>query len=152
MLKTYKNINDLPVHNWFLVREKQDFSYLLKDPKKLNIFEQIKLKDLYLSILQEFVDTFGQNKTYEKELDLMVKLIDARLLFVETGDRFLINEIEILERQILELKLNEIDIKFDIKKEVALISKTSGFLINLQKTSVYQYYTQRKLLEDASFD
>ncbi len=125
---------------------------MLKAPKKLNIFEQIKLKDLYLNILQEFVDTFGQNKTHEKELDLMVKLIDARLLFVETGDRFLINEIEILERQILELKSNEIDFKFDIKKEVALISKTSGFLINLQKTSVYQYYTQRKLLEDASFD
>jgi hypothetical protein len=142
----------LPVHNWFLVREKQDFGYLLKRYKKLNIFQQIKLKDLYLSILQEFVDTFGQNKTHEKELDLKMKLIDARLLFVMTADRFLLNEIEILERQILELKSNDIDIKFDIKKEVALISKTSGFLINLQKTSVYQYYTQRKLLEDASFD
>ena len=151
----YKSIHDCSIYVWHKIRDKEDYSYLLKD--NLHALKKDFVEDnsgeaseQFLTLLSEYFEEFGLSKGYKEEIDKKLQLIDLNLKFVNTGDRFVLNFINIANDELKEMQKNNKGIPYDIKKEVAILSKATGNIINTKTTSVYDYYTQRLILDNGN--
>jgi hypothetical protein len=147
----FDSIHNLPVYNWFKCRDNQDLSYLLKDESKHGSTEGVDFEELhsvYLDIITEFFTEFGQTTGLKKEVKLISKIVDSNILFIKTGDRFLLNNIYVMEERLRVMKLDAIDksLKIDTKKEskkdIATVGSSIGGFVDTKKVVVSQFYTQ----------
>jgi len=150
--KHYNSLYKMPIYNWFKMRLKKDFSYLIKDSSKhdepLSEEQSAYFESIYLDMLTEFIEEFGQSKSLKNELETKSKIIDLNLEFLETGDKFILNSIENLTFKMLKKQTDEvnkslgIDEKKEMKKEIATVSKTLGKPIDIKAFPVIPFYTQ----------
>lgn len=138
----YKSIEDLPVYNWWKLHEENDFKYLLKDSNKkvnryaINIFKSIK---------DEFVNTFGIDRRYEQYLDKVWKLEMYNIKMALTGDKSDKIFADNLEFEIEDL-LNEQETKVH-NHGVMHIEKYMGFRLDIKTTTVNEFYGYVKEIE-----
>lgn len=115
---------------------------LYKTKSKIDQDEDYNGSEVFLNMLTEIFDEFGLSKDLQEETKIKDQLINARLQFIETGDRFLINEMTMLDDQIEEGKKDIVKgAKFS--EELGVVSKNFGALIDPKKTTVYQYYAAK---------
>jgi len=151
---TYNSIHDIPIYFWFKLRSEEDLRYLFQNKKyhnkPLNENDAIYLKSLYFDLITEFFKEFGQQKKYKNELELMLKITKLNIKFLETGDRFLLNQIEIFNDRLEKMRLDNIDKSLNLKKEdiekenkkqIAIVSKALHTIIDVKRISVVQFYT-----------
>ena len=154
----YNSIYDLPIYNWYKMRKLNDLSFLFKDKSKhkseLTEEQQKYLTDVYLDMLTEFFDEFGQTKDFKKELKLKSEIIDLRLEYASTGDEFILNDLEMLESELLKKQADNIDKDLNIDEDeqmkiaIAYVGKLLGHPIDTREVSVLQFYTQLVLREN----
>jgi len=138
----YQSINDLPVWNWNEIKTTGELKWLSKNGKKVGE------KDLWDDIQQEYLDVYGidnESKIYYDKIQRKT-LLEAD--FIITKERFLLNEIRILEAEIKELQGGEkvrftsicaslseyLGYRFDPK--VHTVAEYKEHLINIEKRSV----------------
>ncbi len=148
----YNSIYVLPLYNWDKMRANDDYSYLLRDPKRhkeeLADSQKIQLHGLYLSLITEFFEEFGQSKSYIDELKIKSKLIDKRIDFVKTGDVFKLNDIEMIEDKLIKLRLKNIDQTAgvdqakEMKRSIAKVGRDLGRTVDTKTITVVRFYTQ----------
>lgn len=146
----YQDIFTIPIYNWFKVMSVGSFGFLNVDstfiqPKKVNQDTSEHAANVWFDLNDQFIDEFGQD---ESTLDLLEKKRDLGLLkasYCVTGDKFKLTQIELKE---FELEMFENDEAFNPNKEIGIISKYLGRMIDIRKTSVHQYYTIKKILQD----
>jgi len=139
------------------MRKHNDYSYLIKDKNfhGLPISDKfiISLHNYYLQMLTEFFNEFGQTKQFKDEIKIKEELLSLRLAFINTGDTFILNDIAILEKKLLDKQASNIDktLKVDTdledKQMIARVSKSLPYPIDIRKISVLTFYTQLTIQE-----
>ena len=137
----YKDIEELPVLNWWKIHETDDLKWLVKNGKKANIFANKRFK----SIKNEFINTFGIDRKYESYLDKVWKLELLNIDIALTGDRSKEMFANIIKVEIEDL-LNEEEIKVH-NNGVMHVEKFMGFKLDTKTTTVYEFYSYVKEIE-----
>lgn len=75
MRKYYRNCDELPIYNFFKIKETNDLSYLYLDFDEYNEVEvEEKMKDVWESLLEEYSNLTGDNSTI-RYYDLIREII-----------------------------------------------------------------------------
>jgi hypothetical protein len=123
------------------MHEEDDFSWLLKEGKKVNKYALRCFK----KVKAEFIETFGIDKRYEKYLDKVYKLELLRIDMALTGDKSKKIFADILELELEDL-LNTDEIKVH-NHGIVHVEKYVGFKLNPRITSTYDFYGYVQELE-----
>ena len=100
----------------------------------------------YLRLLTELWAEFGQSKELTKEIELRKDLLEVNLLYLETGDRSLKNDIKIIKAELENLlKQTVTQVEYDFEKEVNQLSQHLGRSINQKTTTVFEYYSYGRI-------
>lgn len=150
----YTTIHKTPIYVWKeLQNEKPNFAIMLKSNLHKKVLKDDFLglaTDYYLDLLSEYFREFGHAKNFKNILELKLEIIDLKLKFAETGNRFLLNIIELKEDELKKIEIKE-DLT-DVKKttftdEISKVLKSLNFSVDIKKFTIYQYYIQRLSLE-----
>lgn len=138
-VELYKSIDDLPQWNWNQAHKTGNYSYL----KKLDSYRNIgfdnseELTRCWNVIYDEFLEEFGLSKRYLDLLGARKSIANLKLQFVKTGNRSVLNEIEIEEIDFS----NEFQTSEEARFEsiVMAIEKRQSLPIDPKKITVYRY-------------
>lgn len=135
----YKNISEIPIYNWVKINETKNLNYLFKDEKKhkQKIFKS-ELNDLWIELNQQMWDTFGVSKIYKKYFSLVKRKIKLRSQYVLTNDRFLLNEIWLINEDIKNLFDNKVGEKFS--QTIWKLKIKTKLDLDPKKISVLEFY------------
>lgn len=132
----YKDISEINLYNW----EKcigGKIKYCRKDISKGSKKKDLKAWD---RVYDSFINRYGINSNYRYLLDLKTELALLQCDFVITGDRFLLNKINVVIESINEVvKTSNYD-SMDIDTLLVVASKWMGFGMNKTETSVSFLY------------
>jgi len=140
------NIKKITLAIW-AVAKSGDYSILrvyrdlVKKEKKEDVWNENKDREAWTIVFQEYLNIFGLTKEYVALLELKEQLLYVKLEYIETDDRFLLNEIFRLEAEIDDI-LNRGD-DGDIDKSMILLSKWISHAIS-DETNIVKFH---KMLE-----
>jgi hypothetical protein len=133
----YKSIEDLPVYNWWKLKETKDFKHLLIDSnKKVNRYAVRTFK----AIDNEFINVFGIDRRFELYLDKLIKLTLINSEIARTKDRSKKIFADILEFEIEEILTDEEKNAFN-DKGFSTVSKYLGSSVKIKEITVYEFYS-----------
>ena len=144
----YSSIYECPIYCWEKAKENYNTAFLKPEnlyvnPKNVKLDKDNEGDKTFLAFLTEIFDEFGMSKELEEELKIKQELINAYLDYNISGDRSLLNAVNIHKKK-LESKLLSLEdktVKFG--EELAVVSKSLGALIDPKSTSVYMYYSAK---------
>lgn len=143
-MEYYKDIWSLPIYNWNMVMVKNNYNFLKKEstfipPNDVKNIEDETAHKLWIELNDQYSEEFGFNESattvLEKKRDIGILKAD----YIVTGDKFKLTQIEIKEFQ-LESSLETGETEYNPNKEIGILSKYIGTMIDTRKTSVHQYY------------
>ena len=98
-------------------------------------------EQVYMNLLTELWFEFGQSKELKKEIELRKDLMEVNLLYIQTGDRSILNDIKIISSDLEKLlKESSSQVDYDFDEEISKVAKNLGRAINQKETSVFEYY------------
>lgn len=132
----YSDIDEMPLYNWKKCRS-GDLRYTRKDIEKgTNKEDQAyweKTHDTYL-------EQFGLGSGFIRYLELAIELAEANCEFVISDDRFTLNRIRQLEKEIEDL-MNKGDNAGGMDVAIVYISKWMSSMVNEREVTVKMFYT-----------
>lgn len=130
---------DAPVSVWEKIHKTGDLSHLLVKKREVTESIQKKLEDAWEKMYNEYLDEFGFSDSFKslKSKEIEIALLKCRL--IQTEDRSYETEIEIAELDLLDLQKGISDA--DFKEAKIVIEKNMGFQINMNTTSIRDFYT-----------
>ena len=96
----YDSIENLPIWNWWKITETGELVYLYKNIDKAK--EDFTLLEIWTNIHNEYLVSYGLTEDFKSVLKLKKKWIEKQAAFIESGDRFKLTEIDIINAQIAE--------------------------------------------------
>ena len=148
----YKSIFEFPIYYWMKMRKYNDYSYLIKDKSfhGSEVSEKFaqELNDSYLGMLTEFFQEFGQTKDFKDEIKIKSQIIDLNLEFIYSGDKFILNEIDVLKERLLIKQSKNIDKDLSVsedmqeKQMISRVASSLPYSIDIRTLSVFKFYTQ----------
>lgn len=106
-----------------------------------------ELKDRWAEISDSITEIIGVNDSYIQLIDLKCQIIILKEYYKETGDRFALTQIDIAQRQLAELSTIKQTGSFET--EYISVCKNLGFQLDLDKTTVKQYFSAIKMLNES---
>ena len=106
-----------------------------------------ELKDRWAEISDSITAIIGVNESYIQLIDLKCQIIILKEHFKETGDRFALTQIDIAQRQLAEL--STIKPVGSFETEYMSVCKNLGFQLDLDKTTVKQYFSAIKMMNES---
>lgn len=106
-----------------------------------------ELKDRWAEISDSITSIIGVNDSYIQLVELKCQIIILKEYFKETGDRFALTQIDITQRQLAELSTIKQTGSFE--SEYMSVCKNLGFQLDLDKTTVKQYFSAIKMLNES---
>ena len=135
--KYYDSIDNLPYWNWKKVNETGDYSYLIISG------EVADLELVWFKIFDEYIKEVGLPEEYRDFLELYKEYLVLRIDFELTGNRVLLNFIQI--------KKIELDKKSKTEpgkdNTTAILSKFMGFPVKEKEVTVSEYYNYLQLAQ-----
>jgi hypothetical protein len=105
---------------------------------------KLKLSEILEKIFDEFSEVFGHSDNLIAIKRKQIQIAKLKMQQILTGDDTLVNDIEIGEMQIEEMKPKK---KPDFMETVIAIESRFKFQINLHETSVRKFYSYLKHLK-----
>lgn len=142
----YTTIDEMPIWNWNKIYTTGEMRYLYKNLKgKNNEYSLNKWQELQ----NEYINKFGLDDSFKQKLRLMKKAIQLNCDFVIKKDRFILNELAIVESQIENFEsIKSMDF-YEIKDYV---EKYKGFRIDPKTTTVTEYFFALKNMRNGKAD
>jgi hypothetical protein len=137
--KYYNSIDDFPLYNWIKCNN-GEIEYV----RNGEVGNEKKDYEIWCKLYDEYLTTFGLNRSYEKYLLAVKKKAILQAEYVITKERFKLTEIEIQNAKIKSLEYYFGDGQ-RIEVILLYLSKFIGYKIDRKKTSVLEYFT---LLEE----
>lgn len=147
----YNSIHTCSIYSWSRTRKHSNFAFLQECFKYTPVTEiptdlSLEGESAYLRLLTELWAEFGQSKELTKEIELRKDLLEVNLLYLETGDRSLKNDIKIIKAELENLlKQTVTQVEYDFEKEVNQLSQHLGRSINQKTTTVFEYYSYGRI-------
>ena len=146
--RSFESLSDLPVYNWFKVNETNNLAHLLVVFREINSKEAEFLSEVYHNLMTEYIDLYGVSQQFRQ---ILLKKREIALyqcdLFL-TGDKMFLTLIKIAQIELKELI--EIQSDNDFEEVKAVISKHMGFRIDPKITTVTEYQSYLKLIEQTN--
>jgi len=140
----YTSIEEMPVHNWWKLHEKNDFKQLLKNRKH----KLTSRKEDVLDLLQnEFIEVFGIDENYSRYLKKQIEIELLKIKIAKTGDKSHQIFIDMLEVELEDVTKREEG--KNLRNNTIAIEKYMGFKLTAKEVTVYEYYSYVKALEKA---
>jgi hypothetical protein len=135
----FSSIDDLPQWNWNQIHKTGNYAFLRKQTSYRNIKKEHteSLERLWFEIYNEFIEEFGLSKRYLELLEAKKTIANLKNQYIQTGDRSILNEIEIEE---IDFN-NEFEKKDEVRFEsvVMALEKRQSFSIDPKTITVYKY-------------
>lgn len=143
----YDSIDNLPIHNWFMIHQKNDDSYLIISGNKK--FARTKtLRHNLDKIFCEYIDSFGISAEFKQILKLKANIAVLKYKEYCLDDKGATTLREVAEIE-LEALLNKSMNSKKIKSATPAISKFfGGMQVDEYKMTVRQYYTYLETLKE----
>lgn len=138
----WDDIEDLPIWNYHKVSEKADLSFL-HDGK--GDFNEKKAKEIWDDVRQQYNDRYGLDHELKDYYDTIKRVTELKSEMIITKERFLINEIRILEAQIKDFESGESVRHTKIYQQ---LSRFLGYRFNPKKESVVSYKETLIMIEE----
>lgn len=137
----YDSIETMPIYNWNKIVETGELKYLFVNGGRVTK----KHAEVWEQIQNEYFKEFGIDPEFKKRIRLMKEVVSLNDEFIQTGDRFILNLINIAE---LDLKAQK-EIKnirfYDLLDKVMSVKKC---YIDPKQYTVIQWYYALKNLSD----
>lgn len=145
-LEYYKSLDEMPIANWFKIQQTNDLKYMLVKTRKVSTKEVSELEKGLKKLSNEYIDTFGISDEYRQILELSRDIEVLKIDFILTQDRSLLTMIEIKKDQLKAIsKSNN---KSDLNKLKMHVNKFMGYSVDMNKTSVKEFYTYLEGLKE----
>lgn len=132
--KHYSALDEIPLHNWEKCLE-GNFQYMCKKSIKNWGATQVKAFEV---IYDKYIKKYGLGKLYDEYLELKKTIALLELSYVETGDKFILNQIQIEQVNLKALEPTS-EGGMSIGQIVVHLSKWMGDWINKKKITVEEY-------------
>lgn len=144
---TYKSIEVMPIWNWNKIHETGDLKYLIIAESYKDIADQNNEETaaLWIDLYQQYIDEFGVNDNYKRYMQKKQQLNAKINEYIQSGDKFKLNKINILEIDIKGMVDEKEPQKFG--EVVAGVEKFFGFQIDPKVLTVEKYYNYLKYIE-----
>jgi hypothetical protein len=137
----------MPIFSWQKILQTGDLKYIFKECRG-RVTKKIGLH--WLDLQQQYIDEFGLDERYKKLLRLQRKLHRLNLEYIISGDRFLLNLITVVERDIETLNQGE-GVRF--YDQLDIVEKYKGFEIDPKRYPVIKWYSAlRNMAKDGKDD
>jgi hypothetical protein len=133
----FNSIEELPIWNWWKISETGNLIYLHKDNNYEK--EDYNLVELWNELQDEYLNEFGITEEFRQVLSLKKKWINRKSEFLITGDRFILNDIDIIESDIKETMTSKVTVNKD--DTVIMLEEKLSFPLDPKKMSVKKYYS-----------
>lgn len=138
--KYYNEIDYFPLMNWIEANKgRLEFTRI----EKKNGSEKEDLK-AFEEIFNDFIKKVGFSEDYEKLTDLKKKLLIIGTKYLETRERILLNDINVLNVQINDLKTSLVSSKNEYQIGLNYLSKKQGYTINSKDITTLEYFVMLK--------
>lgn len=134
--------------HWLMFLKHKNGFYLRKESlakKAINDNSQEAFES-YCNINDQIIENFGKDESFINHLETEEKIALLKLDFIINKNSFSQTLYEIEE--VKNKKEETQKIEYDINKEIGLISKYFGSLINIKEVTIHQYLTAKQLLKD----
>ena len=138
-------IEEMPIYNWIKICETGDLKYIYK--KGGRVSEKTALH--WLDLQQQYIDEFGLDEDYKKQLRIIKELTRLNCDYVLKRDRFLLNLIKIKEAELNTVNIQKAYGFYQIKDYV---EKYKGFKVDPKKTTVIEWFYALKNMSDGEAD
>jgi len=137
----------MPIWNWNQVHETGDLKYLLitDNYKGLDDHNSEEMAECWMDLYQQYIDEFGINDQFKRYMEKKKQLCAKISEYIQTGDKFKMNKINILELDIKAMVNDKEPQRFG--EVVAGVEKFFGFQIDDKKLTVQKYYNYLKYIE-----
>lgn len=167
--KYFKSLDELPAWNFFQVKQRENFAYLLKlddyfgelpevsdqvkpDGKGGFTSEANELSKVWASLYDEYIDKFSLSREYLEILNLRRKItiLEAQLAISE--DRFILNKIRHAKRQLDDLLSTDDDgvVHNSFEEQIIAFENWRKIGIDSMKITSTKFFTLRKQLSEES--
>lgn len=142
----YSGIDDMPAYNWFMVHETGDLGFVFQQYQKVNESTRPKLSEIWDGVYESYIRVFGFTESFLRIQALKRKISILKCELAITGDRFNNTLIRSTEYELSQLQLM---VKSgDYMEAKKAIDKSVRFQIDLKKTSVREFYSYLKDIQD----
>lgn len=146
--KVYKSIYKLPQWNWNQIHQTNNYGYLIKKTSylKLELDNSKELKQIWYHIYDEFIEEFGLTKSYLELLEAKKRIAAMQHQYIQTGDRSILNMIEIEEMDMKEQFEKNEGVRFEAI--VMAIEKRQSMPIDPKEITVYKFNNYLRTLKE----
>jgi len=135
--KHYRNIDELPIYNYFKLLETGDTRYMMHEYKKY----PVKFDKDWKNCLDEIGNKYESNHRYLKLLYKERELVLLNIKYIKTQDRKLLTHIRILEKEID--KLNEGNQEQNYLEQITIIEEYYKIKFNEKLDSIAKFLTYK---------
>jgi hypothetical protein len=147
LLSTYKDINELPVVNWFKVHKDASYELLLRDKVEMNGEIEDELFLLWDVLNNQYIERFGLSPEYEAELDIRDQIAIYQADRIINNDNYF-NTLIAVEKQKLKSLIGESGKAQGYEKTLMRMSRVIGFKLDSRDMTTEQYYSYLHELTD----
>lgn len=138
----YTSIRELSIHTWNEILDTGDLTKLYREGE--GIYTD-RLDEVWVDLQEQHLKEFGISNEMKAHEQLMLKLARLQLKYLFTGDRSLLNLIEVAKHQ-LEQRSNVRGMAFG--KQLVHARKFVGHAIDPKNTSVYEWFHILKAMQE----
>lgn len=115
----YESIDDMPIYNWNKIMETGNLKWIFINGGTVTK----KIAIIWENLQNQYFDEFGLDSDYRKKLRLMKEIVRLNDEFIQTGDRFLLNLINIAEIDLKGIEQQKSFKFYDLLDRVITIKK-----------------------------
>ncbi len=143
-MKYYDSINNINVTVFNQVMNTSDY-------KKLHLkgkYDPITSYQNWVKIMNEYFNEFGIPQDYKRFIDRMFLASKKRIKAMNTNNRTFVSLAAVMEHEALTEFKQSVQGGESMNITAAKVSKFMGFVVDLDKTTVANFYSYVKLMND----
>jgi len=141
----YNSIENLPIRIWHKIHSDKDVS-LLSSRKKFSENDLKLLNELWENIIDEYFKKYGVPEELENLINTKKRIAILKADYIIYNKRHLLTLAEI---EMNSIKYNNrVENKKSLEENLAILSRSYGFKISSRDTTVDEYYSYVKSLEN----
>lgn len=151
-MKTFKNVDEISINRLCeLIDESDIYSILIDREEKIDNIEKKMLEELAAEFVKDFYDKYTKNEDYNKIMLKKCELMSCYIDYVLKQDVFLLNKINLIERELAELQGDSRKtLRETLLKTKVIIEDVIKIYIDFDKVTVKEFFNYVEYIKEKS--